>query len=85
MGSILRGVLGKRLAIIDKSANYSVLMHWIFLKHVLGGVNDRGHRLISNLYTSGINLCPLGLRWGLCLILVKISISCDLINFHLSS
>ena len=52
MGSILRGVLGKRLAIIDKSANYSVLMHWIFLKHVLGGVNDRGHRLINCLYSS---------------------------------
>ena len=61
MGSILRGVLGKRLVIIDKSATYSVLMHWIFLKHVLGGVNDRGHRLINYLYTSGVNLGPLGL------------------------
>ena len=30
MGSILRGVLGKILATIDKSANYSVLMPWIF-------------------------------------------------------
>ena len=36
-------------------------MHWIFLKHVLGGVNDRGHRLINYLYTSGVNLGPLGL------------------------
>ena len=61
MGSILRGVLGKRLAIIDKSANYSVLMHWIFLKQVSGGVNDRGHRLINYLYTSGVNLGPLDL------------------------
>ena len=56
MGSILRGVLGKKLTIIDKSANYSVLMHWSFLKHDLGGVNDRGHRLINYLYTSGVNL-----------------------------
>ena len=46
MGSIIRGVLAKILAIIDKSDNYSVLMHWIFLKHVLEGVNDRGHWLI---------------------------------------
>ena len=53
MGSIIRGVLAKILAIIDKSDNYSVLMHWIFLKHVLEGVNDRGHWLISYLSTSG--------------------------------
>ena len=46
MGSIIRGVLAKILAIIDKSDNYSVLMHWIFLKHVLEVVNDRGHWLI---------------------------------------
>ena len=33
MGSILRGVPARILAINDKSANYSVLMDWIFLKH----------------------------------------------------
>ena len=31
MGSILKAVLAEILEIIDKSANYSVLMHLIFL------------------------------------------------------
>ena len=63
MGSILRGVLPKILAIIDESANYSVLIgiYCIFLKHVLEGANDRSHRLISYLYTSGVNPSPLEL------------------------
>ena len=46
MGSNLRVVAARILAKIHKSANYSVIMHWIFLKHVLEGVNCQGQWVI---------------------------------------